>query len=788
MRGLVRWIVPGFVLSFSAGVNAHPAGDEPGSHLHEVLNTTVPDRQSPVTGATSWKVALHIHGILSEGDASVRSYHELAKMLGIDVLWWTDHDHMIVSEAHRATRYSFDALSESLPTGERWTPSSSVDIVLGKGASFFRTAFTEQEAVITSEQVAVGTGSMKMSGRRQFSNRGSFMYLFNADGTRRRVSVAAGLTLKIKVYPEVTGPDATGVMTMILSRTINPNIVSTNRLELQYYLSNGGEPPTREDYIYRIPVPFVPNQWNEITLPITQDAIAGYPFLDGEENSLTEVLFGLESKNNALTVCYYDDLRLEIEADGEALFAKQRVILDGYTALNEGVRHHQGIEHSYILPHLLEYGPDTPLPDWVAYHNLSPGIVNGFLVNGPVHNDFIANRVVTLGHERGAAVSYAHPFGTGTPTLPTTPSKEQLLAKLLSNQLYNADLLEVGYRQRERPMADHLWVWDQLALNNKIVTGIGVSDSHGGLIAEYLNEATYSMTQFVYADSSDETPIAEGLRAGRGYYADPVIYDGVMDIEADNGAVMGNIVVTDRDTVDVTVRIRGLQSGDQVKLIDSGVVGSSMFSTQPSVDLPYEVVVSQTRPTFVRAEVFGTVSNRPEKAFSNPIYFVRQVPGAGIDWRRAFVDMHGVIASSFDRFRLDTVKSYPDGQEVVLAITGHEDGGPGGFALDLSALEGGVQVTLGLGLTGDIVFDGDTVLLSNLVGHGPVLVRFVPPTPPCIADVNLDGSVDVDDLNIVLSRWGLAVPPNQQGDLTGNGVVDVDDLNIVLSQWAANCG
>ena len=36
------------------------------------------------------------------------------------------------------------------------------------------------------------------------------------------------------------------------------------------------------------------------------------------------------------------------------------------------------------LPHLLEYGPDTPLPDWVAYHNLSPGIVNGFLVNGPV--------------------------------------------------------------------------------------------------------------------------------------------------------------------------------------------------------------------------------------------------------------------------------------------------------------------------------------------------------------------------------------------------------------------
>jgi len=60
-------------------------------------------------------------------------------------------------------------------------------------------------------------------------------------------------------------------------------------------------------------------------------------------------------------------------------------------------------------------------------------------------------------------------------------------------------------------------------------------------------------------------------------------------------------------------------------------------------------------------------------------------------------------------------------------------------------------------------------------------VRF----PPCPGDVNLDGRVDVDDLNIVLSNWASPVPANAFGDLNGDGVVDVDDLNDVLSNWGS---
>ena len=52
-------------------------------------------------------------------------------------------------------------------------------------------------------------------------------------------------------------------------------------------------------------------------------------------------------------------------------------------------------------------------------------------------------------------------------------------------------------------------------------------------------------------------------------------------------------------------------------------------------------------------------------------------------------------------------------------------------------------------------------------------------------DLNGDGFVGVDDLNIVLVNWNQNVPPGDlgMGDATGEGFVGVDDLNAVLVNW-----
>ena len=52
-------------------------------------------------------------------------------------------------------------------------------------------------------------------------------------------------------------------------------------------------------------------------------------------------------------------------------------------------------------------------------------------------------------------------------------------------------------------------------------------------------------------------------------------------------------------------------------------------------------------------------------------------------------------------------------------------------------------------------------------------------------DLNGDGFVGIDDLNIVLVHWNQSVTPGDLllGDPTGEGFVGVDDLNVVLVNW-----
>jgi hypothetical protein len=49
------------------------------------------------------------------------------------------------------------------------------------------------------------------------------------------------------------------------------------------------------------------------------------------------------------------------------------------------------------------------------------------------------------------------------------------------------------------------------------------------------------------------------------------------------------------------------------------------------------------------------------------------------------------------------------------------------------------------------------------------------------SDFNGDGLVGIDDLMLIIGKWGTPGP----GDLDGNGVVDTGDLLLLLSNWGS---
>jgi hypothetical protein len=57
--------------------------------------------------------------------------------------------------------------------------------------------------------------------------------------------------------------------------------------------------------------------------------------------------------------------------------------------------------------------------------------------------------------------------------------------------------------------------------------------------------------------------------------------------------------------------------------------------------------------------------------------------------------------------------------------------------------------------------------------------------PAVDGDINLDGVVNIFDINSVSSNWGTAGP---QGDANGDGIVNIFDVNLISANWGATGG
>ena len=69
--------------------------------------------------------------------------------------------------------------------------------------------------------------------------------------------------------------------------------------------------------------------------------------------------------------------------------------------------------------------------------------------------------------------------------------------------------------------------------------------------------------------------------------------------------------------------------------------------------------------------------------------------------------------------------------------------------------------------------------------HGGVFVFGI--QPPCPADLNNSGIIDMQDLNILLAKYGAPVTAGVLGDIDNSGVIDLPDLNAFLIAFGTDC-
>ena len=154
----------------------------------------------------------------------------------------------------------------------------------------------------------------------------------------------------------------------------------------------------------------------------------------------------------------------------------------------------------------------------------------------------------------------------------------------------------------------------------------------------------------------------------------------------------------------------------------------------------------------------------------------------------------GTVNSAFDIFNLEDTLGFTadldldsiigSGDTAVLgsdlaAFAGLGAGSSNGFmaSFDTSNL-GTFSASYTLNLSDEDIAGATTQMLTlQLLGEVAGTL---------VGDLDGDGFVGIDDLNIVLSNWNQNVPPGDPlADPSGDGFVGIDDLNTVLGNWNA---
>ncbi|MFL6128742.1 MAG: hypothetical protein ACJ73E_06730 [Mycobacteriales bacterium] len=529
-----------------------------------------PARTDPVS------MAMHLHSSFSEGTASMATHLDQARRLGVDVLFWTDHDFRVSAQGYR----------------RRLGLGGWADTEHGVGSSWHR----RTEGTLAEAEVSFAAGAAVLAAR------GDGELWLDAEAWNSTYSGSlADTTLQLELAAMALGPDAHLAL----------------QLDLSYHPAGGGRLAGQHRLTYRIgaadrrvrhatghqgevAVPVPAGGWSTISLRPVDDVAALWPDLVAADNAIHRLRVGLTTRRGAVGRAAVRHVTFVRSRRADSL-ALMREVMGRYAERYPDRRQYAALEVS-LVRHLNWFGGELLMPDYGD--------------RAPVKDDSIpaAVAMVDLIHRHGGLASYNHPLGA---------SRAATAEHMVATRALGADIVEIAYAGPST-VDSMLHVLDACARNLVFVTGNGVTDDHSG--TDWYDDARSNWVTGVWASSVDILDLQDALRAGRAWCYRPDAWTGTLQLAAGGVDAMGGVAVTGRRTVPVTVTATELPRDGTVEVVtgraDRAAPAPAVESTvgRRSLDVP--------AGSYVRAVVRDAAGR--VVGIGNPVWLLPEDPPGGV--------------------------------------------------------------------------------------------------------------------------------------------------------------
>lgn len=546
------FLMAGSILGVGAGLTACTTEDSP-----EPTPSATRESASP-TGPFS--TAMHVHSCFSEGAGSMQSQLAEATRLGVDVLWWTDHDWRMQAVQYWEEISFEDPVIERNGIGWRWQLAGPGE---AKGKHEFRTPTSDLDPGETSKALHLS---------QEFDNDSITAYSLKAvaDRDTYRTSLS-GQRLDIDVYPEELSGN--GYLAFDLITSFRPAIGDRDAgtYRLSYRVGGDGQPgsavPRGRLGVITQEAPV--GQWSTLSFEPAADIQAIWPEIDGRDACSFDIIVAVQASQSGPASGYFAGLRFQrADVAGDAPLATQQALMDLYRDEFGDVTQLPGTEVSLTNPHLGAYGGDLSIP-------IEPDDELGGVLSPQATRELVS-RI----QAQGSLVSYNHPFGTSNEIAAPADQQQrmqQAATDLVQEQMYGADMVEVGYRSRGGiDLAGHLLIWDACSRAGVFVTGIGVNDNHSGM---GWDTAENNFITWIWAEEPSLPALSTALSGGRAYFGDPTQFNGQLDLSTAAGAQMGQVEVSADHGAELLITVSDLPSGWSVDLVSLDMVDAASGGT-----------------------------------------------------------------------------------------------------------------------------------------------------------------------------------------------------------------